>query len=84
MIAELLQTQALVSSQATKEQVMAQIQEAECVHIASHVSWKLSSIVLSPAEVILLLENRINRLFTKSDITGVRPKPVKAALYDRC
>lgn len=53
MIAELLQTQVLIGSQATKEQVVAQIQEAECVHIASHVSWKLSSIVLTPAEVMI-------------------------------
>ncbi|KAI4455030.1 rapsyn-related [Holotrichia oblita] len=52
MVAELLQTQALIGSQATKEQVIGQIQEAECVHIASHISWKLSSIVLTPAEVL--------------------------------
>ncbi|KAK9746315.1 CHAT domain [Popillia japonica] len=52
MVAELLQTQALTGNQATKEQVIAQIQEAECVHIASHISWKLSSIVLTPAEVL--------------------------------
>lgn len=51
MVADLLQTQALVGSQATKENVLNQIQEAECVHLATHVSWKLSSLVLSPAEV---------------------------------
>ncbi|CAH1107767.1 unnamed protein product [Psylliodes chrysocephalus] len=52
MVAELLQTQALVGSLATKEQVISQIQEAECIHFATHVSWKLSSLVLSPAEVL--------------------------------
>nr|XP_023025863.1 tetratricopeptide repeat protein 28 [Leptinotarsa decemlineata] len=52
MVAELLQTQVLVGSSATKEQVLNQIQEAECVHFATHVSWKLSSLVLSPAEVL--------------------------------
>lgn len=51
MVADLLQTQALVGSQATKEIVSTQIQEAECVHFATHVSWKLSSLVLTPAEV---------------------------------
>lgn len=51
MVAELLQSQVLVGSLATKEQVLNQIQEAECVHFATHVSWKLSSLVLSPAEV---------------------------------
>lgn len=52
MVADLLQTQALVGSEATKENVLAQIQEAECVHLATHVSWKLSSLVLTPAEVL--------------------------------
>ncbi|XP_023311093.1 tetratricopeptide repeat protein 28 [Anoplophora glabripennis] len=52
MVAELLQSQVLVGSLATKEQVLNQIQEAECVHFATHVSWKLSSLVLSPAEVL--------------------------------
>lgn len=52
MVADLLQTQALIGSQATKENVLGQIQEAECVHIATHVSWKLSSLVLTPAEVL--------------------------------
>ncbi|KAB0791731.1 hypothetical protein PPYR_03531 [Photinus pyralis] len=52
IVAELLQTQALVGNQATKEQILAQIQEAECVHFATHVSWKLSSLVLSPSEVL--------------------------------
>ncbi|XP_060533525.1 tetratricopeptide repeat protein 28 [Cylas formicarius] len=52
MVAELLQTQVLLGSCATKEQVLTQIQEAECVHFATHVSWKLSSLVLSPTEVL--------------------------------
>ncbi|XP_050503121.1 tetratricopeptide repeat protein 28 isoform X2 [Diabrotica virgifera virgifera] len=52
MVSELLQTQALVGSTATKEQVLSQIQEAECIHFATHVSWKLSSLVLSPGEVL--------------------------------
>ncbi|KAF7283492.1 hypothetical protein GWI33_000389 [Rhynchophorus ferrugineus] len=52
MVAELLQSQVLIGNSATKEQVLAQIQDAECVHFATHVSWKLSSLVLSPAEVL--------------------------------
>lgn len=51
MVAELLQTHAYVGHQANKEQILTQIQEAECIHLATHVSWKLSSIVLSPTEV---------------------------------
>lgn len=51
MVAELLQTQATVGSNATKEQILSQMQEAECIHFSTHVSWKLSSLVLSPTEV---------------------------------
>ncbi|XP_044737970.1 tetratricopeptide repeat protein 28 [Chrysoperla carnea] len=52
MVAELLQAKALLGPQATKDAVLAQIADAECVHLACHVSWKLSAIVLSPSEVL--------------------------------
>lgn len=52
MVAELLQTHALVGNDATKHTIMTQLQEAECIHMATHVSWKLSSLVLSPGEVL--------------------------------
>lgn len=51
MVAELLQTQAIVGPQATKENVLSQIQEAECIHFATHVSWKMSALIFSPNEV---------------------------------
>lgn len=51
MVAELLQSQVLLGSSATKEQILTQMQEAECIHFSTHVSWKLSSLVLSPTEV---------------------------------
>ncbi|XP_017771983.1 PREDICTED: tetratricopeptide repeat protein 28 isoform X2 [Nicrophorus vespilloides] len=63
MVAELLQTHALIGSQATKEQVLNQIQEAECVHLATHVSWKLSSLVLSPAEVLEQTPTKSTKLY---------------------
>lgn len=65
MVADLLQTQALIGNQATKENVLTQIQEAECVHIATHVSWKLSSLVLTPAEV--LEQHQSKRLYTEDE-----------------
>ncbi|XP_068086833.1 tetratricopeptide repeat protein 28 [Anabrus simplex] len=52
MVAEMLQAKALVGSQASKEAVVRQIGEAECVHLATHVSWKLSAIVLSPGDMM--------------------------------
>ena len=38
--------------QASKEAVLCQIGDAECVHLATHVSWKLSAIVLAPGEAV--------------------------------
>lgn len=52
MVAELLQTQAIVGSQATKEHVLTQMQEAECIHFSTHVSWKMPSLILGPSEVL--------------------------------
>lgn len=38
--------------QASKEAVLSQIAEAECIHLSTNVSWKLSAIVLSPGEMV--------------------------------
>ncbi|EFA05041.2 tetratricopeptide repeat protein 28 [Tribolium castaneum] len=59
MVAELLQAQVLLGAGATKEQILNQIQDAECVHFSTHVSWKLSSLVLSPAEVLDQSQKRL-------------------------
>ncbi|XP_076139979.1 tetratricopeptide repeat protein 28-like [Alosa pseudoharengus] len=48
MVAEQLGCQALTGAAATKERVMAALSQAECVHFATHVSWKLAALVLSP------------------------------------
>merc|ERR1719510_1427280 len=38
-----------------QETLLARLAEAECVHLAAHVSWKLSAIIVSPPE---LMESR--------------------------
>lgn len=48
MVSELLGCQPLVGSMATKERVTSALTQAECVHFATHVSWKLSALVLTP------------------------------------
>lgn len=48
MVSELLGCQPLVGSVATKERVMSALTQAECVHFATHISWKLSALVLTP------------------------------------
>ncbi|RVE66183.1 hypothetical protein OJAV_G00124190 [Oryzias javanicus] len=40
----------LTGANATKERVLAALSQAECVHIATHVSWKLAALVLAPAQ----------------------------------
>nr|XP_018917333.1 PREDICTED: tetratricopeptide repeat protein 28 [Bemisia tabaci] len=52
MVADMLQTEPLLRVQASKESVLRQIGEAECVHLSTYISWKLSAIVLSPGEII--------------------------------
>ncbi|KAM6984897.1 uncharacterized protein FYW47_019205 [Aplochiton taeniatus] len=39
----------LTGASATKERVMAALTQAECVHFATHISWKLAALVLSPS-----------------------------------
>ncbi|KAM6423057.1 tetratricopeptide repeat protein 28 isoform 3-T3 [Liasis olivaceus] len=47
-VSELLGCQPLVGSVATKETVMSALAQAECVHFATHISWKLAALVLTP------------------------------------
>uniref|UniRef100_A0A671YA49 Tetratricopeptide repeat domain 28 n=1 Tax=Sparus aurata TaxID=8175 RepID=A0A671YA49_SPAAU len=48
MVAELLGCQPLSGSAATKERVMSALTQAECAHFATHISWKLAALVLTP------------------------------------
>ncbi|XP_055511853.1 tetratricopeptide repeat protein 28 isoform X3 [Leucoraja erinacea] len=48
MVGELLGCQPLVSGAATKERVASVLGQAECVHFATHISWKLAALVLTP------------------------------------
>ncbi|XP_072444141.1 tetratricopeptide repeat protein 28 isoform X3 [Chiloscyllium punctatum] len=48
MVSELLGCQPLVSTAATKERVMSMLSQAECIHFATHISWKLAALVLTP------------------------------------
>lgn len=38
----------LTGADATKERVLAALSQAECVHFATHISWKLAALVLAP------------------------------------
>ncbi|MGH0142456.1 UNVERIFIED_CONTAM: hypothetical protein FKN15_001905 [Acipenser sinensis] len=48
MVSELLGCQPLVGPAATKERVMSALSQAECIHFATHMSWKLAALVLTP------------------------------------
>jgi len=51
-VAEILQVSPLIGELATKAEILDLISEAECVHLACHVSWKMSAVVLSPGEFV--------------------------------
>ncbi len=38
----------LTGANATKERVLAALSQAECVHFATHISWKLAALILAP------------------------------------
>ncbi|MEQ2205318.1 hypothetical protein XENOCAPTIV_016775 [Xenoophorus captivus] len=40
----------LTEVNATKERVLAALNQAECVHFATHISWKLAALVLAPSQ----------------------------------
>ena len=54
-VGEIVQTPSsslLIGEKATKSAVISQLNKAECIHFACHVSWQLSAIVLSPGEFV--------------------------------
>ncbi|XP_071501098.1 tetratricopeptide repeat protein 28-like [Diadema antillarum] len=50
-VSELLSVKPLTGAAASKEGVLRLVESAECLHFATHVSWKLSALVLSPKDV---------------------------------
>ena len=40
----------LTGASATKERTVALLKQAQCVHFATHVSWKLAALVLAPSQ----------------------------------
>ncbi|XP_054875406.1 tetratricopeptide repeat protein 28 isoform X3 [Amphiprion ocellaris] len=53
----------LTGANATKERVLAALTQAECVHFATHISWKLAALVLAPGQE-----------HGGGELTGGRPK----------
>ncbi|CAN9504591.1 unnamed protein product [Ophioblennius macclurei] len=47
-LGEQLGCRPLVGAHATKERALAALSQAECVHFATHISWKLTALVLAP------------------------------------
>ena len=52
IVGEILSCRPLIGAEATKGAVLHQIEQVEVIHFAAHISWKLSSIVLSPSESV--------------------------------
>lgn len=51
VVSELVTCKPLIGLEATKVAVIQQIEKAEVIHFAAHISWKLSAIILSPGDV---------------------------------
>ncbi|WAR03805.1 TTC28-like protein [Mya arenaria] len=51
IVGEILTARPLIGPEGTKGAVLNQIEQVEVIHFATHISWKLSSVVLSPGEV---------------------------------
>ncbi|XP_064620053.1 tetratricopeptide repeat protein 28-like isoform X2 [Lineus longissimus] len=51
LIAEMLGTKSLLGNDASKEAVIRLMPNTEVLHFSTHVSWKLSAIVLSPLDI---------------------------------
>lgn len=49
-LGEQLGCQPLTGANATKERVLAALNQAECVHFATHISWKLAAMILAPSQ----------------------------------
>lgn len=73
IVADMLGTKSIQGKDATKGECLNQIANAECIHIAAHVSWKLSAIVLSPGECV--------KSETDSSVTNVADSE-EAELHD--
>ncbi|KAG6446865.1 tetratricopeptide repeat protein 28 [Manduca sexta] len=63
LVADMLRVTPLTDYQASKEAVLAQLPQAECVHFATHICWKTPAIVLSPGEVV---DSQAKRLLNTS------------------
>lgn len=51
MVSDMLQAKTLVTSNATKNNVLSELSTAECVHFAAAMTWKMSGIVLNPGDM---------------------------------
>ena len=72
IVGELLTSRPLIGPDATKAAVLHQIEQVEVIHFCTHISWKLSSIVLAPSENIPSQHRfpSIDSDDSSSDITG--------------
>ncbi|XP_050523379.1 tetratricopeptide repeat protein 28-like isoform X2 [Daktulosphaira vitifoliae] len=75
MVAEMLQTKPFIKKQANKSNILEQLVKAECIHLATHIFWDLSAIILSPDENDNIVEAEINLsdiLLTAEDISSLK------------
>lgn len=52
MVSDMLHAKALLSLDATKENVLIELPSAECAHFSTNLCWKTGALVLSPSDVL--------------------------------
>ncbi|XP_026314209.1 tetratricopeptide repeat protein 28 isoform X2 [Hyposmocoma kahamanoa] len=67
LVADMLRVTPLTDYQASKEAILTQLPQAECIHFATHICWKTPAIVLSPGEVV---DSQAKRLLNTSVGSG--------------
>ncbi|ESO82395.1 hypothetical protein LOTGIDRAFT_134708, partial [Lottia gigantea] len=71
IVGELLSCRPLIGPEATKGAILHQLEQVEVIHFAAHISWKLSSVILSPGELPSQRFSSIDSDSQSSDINNI-------------
>lgn len=68
IVSELLTCRPLIGQDASKQAVLQEIEQVEVVHFATHISWRLSAIVLTPSEMTSSSQRYHHSVFDADDL----------------
>lgn len=68
LISEMLNTKPLLQQSATKETIVNELSQSECIHFACQIAWKHSAVVLSPGNLVESQPNSKRYYSTATDV----------------